>query len=374
MNRQLSIKAPGRINLIGGHIDYSGGYVLPAAIQRHLQLDFERTENKIVTVFSEQMDDEVQFELASDTCPKGWKSIVYGVVQTILEQQPGAITGFHCTISGNLPMGSGLSSSAALTCGLVYGLNKLFDIGLETLSLVLLAQQVERVYLHTQCGIMDPFIIMEALANQFALLDCETIFAKPIPADLGDYSIVLFNTNIHHNNASTEYNARRATSERIFEKIKRKHPGYTCLAKVPLRVLQHMKEDFSEQDYKKGKFVIEENQRVLDTVLALRKKALEQVGELLFQSHWGLSRDYQVSCPELDFLVELAEQHHDILGARMMGGGFGGCTINLMKTSTMDQCIQWVANKYNEWADKEMTPIKVSIGAGITTVNLKRPH
>jgi galactokinase len=255
------------------------------------------------------------------------------------------IGAFDCIIDSDLPLGSGVSSSAALECGVAYGLNVLFDLGLSTLQMVALSQRAEHTFVGTKCGIMDQYAVMMSKENTVLLLDCLTNTHTAIAVDFDPYMILLLNTNVSHNLASSEYNTRREECEEVVRIIQKDHVNVVSLRDVTMDVLQSYKEKLPTILFQRAAYVIAENSRVLKAVTHLKDGNLKQFGDLLYASHRGLQHHYDVSCPELDFLVDHSESYEQVLGARMMGGGFGGCTINLIHKNCKKE-VKKIAEEY----------------------------
>ena len=242
----------------------------------------------------------------------------------------------NCVFGGNIPSGSGLSSSAALECGLAFGLNVLFDLNISKLNLAKIAQRAEYHFTGVKCGIMDQFASMMGKKDHAIQLDCRSLEYSHFKLDLGEYTLLLCNSNVKHNLASSEYNTRRLECDTGVAILKKHFPEISSLRDVDLDMLNNYEKDFPEIIFRRCQFVVQENERVINVGKALSRSDLNTVGQLLFEGHTGLRDRYEVSCKELDFLVELAQKGNYILGARMMGGGFGGCTINLIHQSKVD--------------------------------------
>jgi galactokinase len=366
--KSIITQSPGRINLIGEHTDYNDGFVLPAAINK--KAIFRLTKNgtdKDINIYSENIGNHFSFELDNfNPIENGWENYVMGVINEL--QKFGAkLKGFDGQFGGDVPIGSGMSSSAALECSLSFGLNELFDLGLNKWQLIKVSQMAEHNFVGVKCGIMDQFTSMMGKKNHVMLLDCRSLEYQYFPFDLGEYQLLLLNTNVSHELASTEYNTRREECELGVEIIKNKFLGIKKLRDVTLEMLQQNINKLPEKVFKRCRHIITENQRVLDATSALVKNDFHQLGQLIYQSHISLQKDYEVSCPELDFLVNLTLKKKYILGSRMMGGGFGGCTINLIDKKQIAKFIEIAAKEYQLEYGKNLTPYLVSIenGSGI---------
>ena len=365
----IIVKSPGRINLIGEHIDYNGGHVLPAAIDRKVILEFHKNDNGQCHVRSVDEGDfafDIQNPLQiSDT---HWENYVLGVVDGIQKARPNQLGGFDCVISSELPIGAGISSSAALECGVAKGLNELFDLGLSNLELIEISRMAEHNFVGTKCGVMDQFAVTMSKRKKLLLLNCETLDYKLIDAEFAPYKILLLNTNVSHNLATSEYNTRREECEQALAVIKKDHPGYKFLADVPEHIIESYSEKLSGKVYQRALFVSRENTRTLKAAELIQKGDIEGFGEMMYQTHEGLSKNYEVSCPELDFLVDLSKDIPQVVGSRMMGGGFGGCTINLVEESFVNEFMDLASNAYKQKFDINLTSILVATSNGVETI------
>ena len=365
--KKVIASSPGRINLIGEHTDYNDGFVLPAAIDKkttvELELNGKAHECRIIAL---NLGKEFTFDLR-DFSPveEGWPNYLLGVVREM--QLLGAqFLGFDCRFKGNIPLGSGMSSSAALECSMAFGLNELFGLGFDRISLVKLAQLAEHHFVGTRCGIMDQFASVMGKKNQVILLDCRSLEYQYYPLDLGEFTLLLLNTNVSHTLASSEYNTRREECEAGVKILQNRFPEVKSLRDATLEMLASHQDQMSDTLFRRCRHVITENKRVLMAAEALQNKDHRKLGQLIFQSHESLQHDYEVSCPELDFLVELSRSHPEVLGSRMMGGGFGGCTLNIVKKTQLEAFRVTAANAYRRQFGIELTPYQVAIGDGTT--------
>ena len=327
----LTINSPGRINLIGEHTDYNNGFVLPTAIDKKIQFKFKKNGTPTTcNVYSKNFDTSFTFDL-KDVKPSEhqWENYILGVIFEI-QQLSDKLQGFDCIFNSDIPVGSGISSSAALECGLAFGLNELFDIGLSKITLVEIGQRAEHNYVGTKCGIMDQFASVMSKAGHVILLDCQSLEYEHVPINIKPYKILLLNTNVSHNLADGEYNKRRSLCEQGVAIIQKKYAEVKSLRDVSSEMLAEFKDVFTEDMYNKCTYVVEEKTRVLDSVAALKNNKLAVLGANMYETHNGLSNLYEVSCKELDFLVDFSKKYESVIGARMMGGGFGGCTINII--------------------------------------------
>lgn len=344
---QITIESPGRINFIGEHTDYNGGFVLPTAIDKKITFKLKKNEStNICNIYSANFKISFSFNLDHiEVSNNEWENYVLGVIHEI-QQLSDKLRGFDCVFSSDIPVGSGISSSAALECGLAFGLNELFDLGLSKLTIVELSQRAEHNYVGTKCGIMDQYASVMSKKDHAILLDCQSIEHEYIPIKINPYKILLLNTNVVHSLATSEYNIRREECEKGVDIINSKYPEVSTLRDVNEVMLDEFKYILPEIIYKRCKYVIEEKSRVLAAVDALKENRLIDFGNLMYATHNGLANEYQVSCPELDFLVEFSKDYDQIIGSRMMGGGFGGCTINLIHESAISQFTEDASKAY----------------------------
>ena len=367
----VTVQAPGRINLIGEHTDYNNGYVLPAAIDKHIILQMRRNGTSgIVNLTDLKWQKTFSFDL-HDFAPveKGWYSYIMGVVHEL--QILGAdIGGFDAEFEGNVPIGGGMSSSAALECSFAVGLNELFGLGFDKWQLIKASQMAEHNFVGIKCGIMDQFASMMGRKDCVMLLDCRSLAYQYFPFELGYYQLLLLNTNISHSLASSEYNTRRRECEEGVAFLKKHFSDINDLRDISLAQLAYCQDKMPAQIFRRCHHVVFENQRVLEATKALLKKDFNKLGELLYQSHLSLQYDYEVSCPELDFLVQQTIDKEYILGSRMMGGGFGGCTINIIEKSMVVEFVDHVSAAYLKKFGIDLTPIEVAIGDGAGLIGL----
>lgn len=368
-NPELTVDSPGRINIIGEHVDYNMGYVLPTAIEKKIIFKFQKNgSDKICHVYSKGYD--TGFELSLDKLEKSkieWENYILGVLNEI-SKRTDKLKGFDCTLESHVPIGSGVSSSAALECGLAFGLNEMFDLGLTKMDIVELSQAAEHTYAGTKCGIMDQFASVMSKEGHVILLDCESLDYSYIPIQIKPYKIVLLNTNVSHNLASGEYNVRRAQCEEGVAVLQKKYPKVKSLRNATMDMLNDVRIELDETVYNRCSYIIQEKIRVLEAVEALKANNLKRVGELLYETHDGLSKMYEVSCPELDFLVEFSKKYDSVLGARMMGGGFGGCTINLVHEDAIEEFVKAASAAYEKECNLKLTWFEASPSEGTSIV------
>ena len=365
----LIVNSPGRINIIGEHTDYNNGFVLPTAIDKKIRCLFRKNgSNDRCTVHSKNFDTSFSFDLSKvEKSEQQWENYILGVVYEI-QQLTDKLKGFDCVLESNIPIGSGISSSAALECGLAYGLNKLFLLKLSKLTLVELSQRAEHNYVGTKCGIMDQFASVMSKKDHVILLDCQSLDFEYVPIKIEPYKMLLLNTNVSHNLASGEYNLRRSQCEKGVEIIKDKYPEINSLRDVSLNLLYEFKSLMSDVVYNRCSYVVKEKERVLNAVVALKNDHLVEVGKLMYKTHEGLQYLYEVSCPELDFLVDFSKNYTEVIGARMMGGGFGGCTINIIHTDAVERFITEASAAYFKRFNIKLSSFEANPSEGTTVI------
>lgn len=346
----LMVRACGRINLIGEHTDYNDGFVLPAAIDRHLFYAIAENETDVCHFHAADMKEKADVSLHDLKKTKyQWLNYLQGIIQQF-QKQGKTVRGVDVVLGGDLPIGSGMSSSAALECGFGWALNRLFDAGFEKSQIAEVAHHSSNEFMGIPSGIMDQFASMMGKENQFILLDCRSLDYKYVPADLKDYQIVLINSKVHHELASSEYPVRVAECRAGVQYLQQFEPNIKSLRDVNLSLLEQHKSGLDNKIYKRCKYVTTENERTLQACEYLQQGEMEKLGALMFETHAGLRDDYEVSCPEIDFLVDFAKDFEGVAGARIMGGGFGGCTINLVKKDKIQDFITKAeADYYNQF-------------------------
>ncbi len=340
--------AAGRINLIGEHTDYNGGYVFPGAIDKGIMAEIRLNGTGKVNLYSIDYDSATSFGLNEEDKPQeAWARYVFGVCRETLKRG-GKVEGFDAVFAGDVPLGAGLSSSAALESCFAYALNDLFGNGIDKFELAKIGQSTEHNYCGVNCGIMDQFASCFGKKGSLIRLNCKTLEYKYFPFNPEGYRLVLVDSCVKHELASSAYNKRRSSCENAAAAIKKNHPEIDCLSDCKRVWLEEVRNEIPEEDFLRSEFVIGEVQRVLDVCDALERGDYETVGEMMYQTHFGLSRLYEVSCEELDFLNRLARKM-DVTGSRVMGGGFGGCTINLVKNELYEP---FVAEAKKQFAGK----------------------
>lgn len=342
------VRSPGRVNLIGEHTDYNNGFVLPAAVNKEIYFAIAPNGTDNMRVYAFDLQEQATFDLNQVARQKiGWANYLLGVVAQF--QKAGhAVKGFNLVFGGNVPMGAGMSSSAAVECGLAYALNYLFAFNIEKFTLVKMAQKAEHEFAGVMCGIMDQFASMFGKHNHVVKLDCRSLEYQYYPFNIEDYRIVLCDTQVKHSLASSEYNTRRKECETGVAILQKHYLQVKSLRDVTLEMLTRHQHEFDPVVYKRCRYVVEENLRVEEACSDLEQGNLEAFGQKMYASHQGLQHDYEVSCPELDFLADAAKQSGAALGARMMGGGFGGCTINLVKLERLDDFTARMSEAYQK--------------------------
>lgn len=349
----------GRINLIGEHTDYNGGFVFPGAIDKYIMTAININGTDKVRLYSVDMNQYTEFGLREEDKPaEQWACYVFGVCREVIKRGF-EVKGFDAVFAGDVPLGAGLSSSAALESCFAYALNDLFnDNKISIFELALIGQSTEHNYCGVNCGIMDQFASVFGKKDCLMRLDCRSLEFKYFPFKPVGYKLVLINSQVKHELVDSPYNKRRESCERVAKTL-----GVETLRDADMSMLEAAKAQISDEDYKRAVYVIGEKQRVLDVCEALEKGDYETVGQRMYETHHGLSKDYEVSCEELDFLNDVAKEC-GVTGSRIMGGGFGGCTINLVKEDLYDTFVQTAKTKFNEKYGIEPIIIDVVISDG----------
>lgn len=349
----------GRINLIGEHTDYNGGYVFPGAIDKVIMAAILPNGTDKVKVFSVDINEEAEFGLKEEDAPQQqWARYIFGVCREIIKRG-GTVKGFDAVFSGNVPLGAGLSSSAALESCFAFALNDLFNGNtIDKFELARIGQSTEHNYCGVNCGIMDQFASVFGKKDHLMRLDCRSMEFEYFPFKIDGYKLVLLDSKVKHALVDSPYNKRRQSCERVAKML-----GVETLRDATMEALDAARGELTAEDYFRAKYVIEEKQRVLDVCDALQRGDCETVGQKMYETHHGLSKDYEVSCEELDFLNDIAKKC-GVTGSRIMGGGFGGCTINLVKDSLYDKFIATAKKEFNEKYGHEPVEIPVIISDG----------
>jgi galactokinase len=360
----IIIRSPGRINIIGEHTDYNQGFVLPAAIDKAIYLAISKRVDGEIHLYAEDFKEDFVGNINSiKKTETAWANYILGVVNEL--QNDGKImSGFDAVITSDLPIGAGISSSAALECATAFALNHIFNLQIEKIDLVKHAQKAEHNFAGVLCGIMDQFASMMGKKDHCIKLDCKTLEYEYVPLKLAGYSIVLLNTNVKHSLASSAYNTRRQECEQAVAWVKEYEMQVNSLRDVTEEMLDKYVLPKDTLIYKRSRFVVKEIARLQTACTDLQNGNLQALGKKMFETHDGLSKDYEVSCKELDFLVDAVRDNENVIGARMMGGGFGGCTINIVKNEGIDELVKTLSKKYLQEMDLPLTAIVANIEDG----------
>jgi galactokinase len=359
--------SPGRINLIGEHIDYNDGYVMPAAINKGVYYAIAANATNTINFYAADFDESLSIAVNEIKSIDNWKNYVLSVVnEFILLDKP--VSGFDCVFGGDIPRGSGISSSAAVEGGLAFAINDIYNFGLSRVELALLCQRAEHNFPNVKCGIMDMYANLNGKKDHVILLDCKNITHKYFPLQLKGYKIVLINSKVHHSLASGEYNVRRKNCETGLAILKKELNVQSFRDINLVADVEMHKDKMTDEVYECCKYVVEEIARTIKAGELLQQNSLIEFGQLMFATHDGLSKLYHVSCDELDFLVEKAKANQDVIGARLMGGGFGGCTINIIKDSAIDDFITQVTIAYQQQFNIAPEAYVMEISDGTTRI------
>ena len=355
--------SPGRVNLIGEHTDYNGGFVFPGAIDKGIYAAINPNGTDKIRAYSVDYDAKVEFGMNEEDAPQeSWARYIFGVCREMKKRgfEP---KGFDTVFVGDVPLGAGMSSSAALESTFANALNEIFNLNIDRFELARIGQSTEHNYCGVKCGIMDQFASVFGKKGHLMRLNCATMEFEYFPFNPEGYKVVLLDTVVKHELASSAYNKRRESCENACAHIKANHPEVNYLSDVTMAMLDEVKAEISEEDYMRAVYVIGEKQRVLDVCDALEKGDYETVGDRMFGTHYGMSKEYEVSCEELDFLNDVAKQC-GVTGSRVMGGGFGGCTINLVKEELYDNFIATAKKEYLAKYNREPKVYDVVVSDG----------
>ena len=355
--------SPGRVNLIGEHTDYNGGFVFPGAIDKGIYAAINPNGTDKVRAYSVDYEGQVEFGMNEDDAPQeSWARYIFGVCREMKKRgfEP---KGFDTVFVGDVPLGAGMSSSAALESTFANALNEIFNLNIDRFELARIGQSTEHNYCGVKCGIMDQFASVFGKKGHLMRLNCATMEFEYFPFNPEGYKVVLLDTVVKHELASSAYNKRRESCENACAHIKARHPEVNYLSDATMEMLNEIKAEISEEDYKRAVYVIGEKQRVLDVCDALEKGDYATVGDRMFGTHYGMSKEYEVSCEELDFLNDVAKKC-GVTGSRVMGGGFGGCTINLVKEELYDDFIATAKKEYLAKFNREPKVYDVVISDG----------
>ncbi|MGZ3559913.1 MAG: galactokinase [Thermodesulfobacteriota bacterium] len=363
------VRSPGRVNIIGEHTDYNNGFVLPAAIDKAVYVAVSPRSDDTIKLYSGEFDESFETSLKKlKPTDRGWPNYILGVVDQLIKRSF-SITGFNLAIDGDVPIGSGLSSSAAVECATAFALNEVFELGIDKKDLAFIGQKAEHSFAGVMCGIMDQFASVFGKKDHVIKLDCQSLDYEYVPLVLEGYKILLLNTNVKHSLGSSEYNNRRAQCEQGVAWVKEHHPEVNSLRDVNMEMLHKYVQPRDEVIYRRCKYVVEEKERLLTGCEDLKRGDLRSLGKKMFQTHDGLSKEYEVSCEELDFLVDAVRDNPDVIGARMMGGGFGGCTINIVKEEAIDGLIDQLEESYKDKMGKDLSAYIAQIENGTSLLS-----
>lgn len=355
-------QSPGRINLIGEHTDYNDGFVLPAAIDKYAKVAVGKRSDGLVHLYSAQYGSEHRVELAAiGAIPQSWTNYILGVADELMKAGH-RLSGFNLALEGDVPVGAGLSSSASVECAVCFALSRLFNLQLSRFEIAKIAQKAEHGFPGVQCGIMDQFASVFGKKDAALKLDCRTLEYEEVPLALNGHVLLLLNTNVHHALSSSAYNTRREECMAGAAAVAKHVAGVRNLRDVTLAMLEEYVHD--PLILKRCRYVIQESARVFEAVEQLRSGSIAGLGRLMYKSHDGLSKEYEVSCPELDFLVDAVRNDPAVAGARMMGGGFGGCTINIVREEAVPALRERVARQYRSEMGRELSAYVATTAQG----------
>ena len=361
------VLSPGRINIIGEHIDYNDGYVLPAAINKIVCFAFEINNSNTANIKAIDLNESVLIDITKEEIVSDvvWTNYLRGVLFQ-LKLKGYKLGGFNCAFSSNIPIGSGLSSSAALECGFLFGINEMFNLEIKPIDIALMGQSAEH-WVGINCGIMDQFSSVMGLENKVIKIDCRTLDYTYHDADFVDYSLILFDSNVQHSLFTSEYNNRRIECDEGLRIINDNYPEINSFRDCNEELLIGLKSKMTDNVFRRSLYAVKEIKRVIEACAALDKGDIKTLGKLMFETHDGLSNDYEVSCAELDYLVDLAKAEEDVIGSRLMGGGFGGCTITLVKkgreNAIKEKFTKLYADRFN--IELKIYDVKVSNGTSL---------
>ncbi len=365
----MLVRSPGRINLIGEHTDYNDGFVMPAAIDKEIVFAIAPSRHQKTTIHAATYNQRIGIDLSNTgkVAKPAWANYLLGVLNK-LQRDSSKIGPFDCVFGGDIPSGAGMSSSAALECGFAYALNELFDLNVPRIELVKIGQWAEHNYVGVMCGIMDQFASMMGKDKHVILLDCRSLAYTYAPLDLSDYVIILCDTKVKHALVDSEYNKRRSECETGVAIIQKKYRDVKSLRDVTHSMLEDRRSEMTGKVYDRCRYVVDEIERVQLASEDLKAGRLSEFGKKMFETHDGLSKLYEVSCKELDFLVAEASKLDYVLGARMMGGGFGGCTINIVREKHADEFVDNISKRYQQQFNIVMPCYRVKIREGTSVI------
>lgn len=363
-NATLIVRAPGRINLIGEHTDYNDGFVLPAAIDKAIYFAIAPRTDKACTVVSFDFNETFTFHLDNLVAqPRHWANYLMGVVDEV--QKAGhAIQGFDLVFGGDIPTGAGVSSSAAVETGLAFCLNELYALNLPTMDMVKIGKAAENNFVGVNCGIMDQFASMFGKQDSVIRLDCRDLSYEYFPIKLPNHTVILCNSGVKHSLGDSEYNTRRLECEEALSILAQAYPLVKSWRDVSWQMLASQEVNMKENVTKRARYVVGEIERVVIACDALNASDLATFGQKMYETHQGLQHDYAVSCEELDFLVDQARNDEAVIGSRMMGGGFGGCTVNIVEKSQKDAFLNRIGDAYKSQYDIDLITYEVALTNG----------
>ena len=369
----MIVRSPGRVNIIGEHTDYNDGFVLPAAIDKSAYVAVTKRNDNIVSLFATDFDEahETTLDHIAKT-DKHWPDYILGIVDQ-LQKTNAPITGFNLLVAADIPIGAGLSSSAALECASVFALNELFGLQLTKAEMAHIAQHAEHEFAGVKCGVMDMFASLFGKKDHVINLDCRSLFYEYVPLKLNGYKLLLLNTNVKHKLSSSEYNTRRQQCEQGVAWVKERVPAVKALRDITSDMLDKYVLPRNMLIYQRCKYVVDEDNRLLQACADLKKGDIHALGKKMFATHDGLSKEYEVSCKELDFLVDHVRNNKAVLGARMMGGGFGGCTINIVKEEAIEKLVEELAPAYKAATGLDLSYYVASLEDGTRVISKKEP-
>lgn len=366
--QDLIVRSPGRINLIGEHTDYNMGFVLPAAIDKAIYMAIGKRNDQQIHLYAGDLGESYETSLQGlKKSGRHWPDYILGVVDEFTKASY-TLNGFNAVVMGDVPLGAGLSSSAAVECVTAFALNELFGLGIDKKAMVQFSQRAENEFVGMKCGIMDQFASMFGKKEHVIRLDCRSLEYAYMPFETTDISILLFDTGVKHSLASSEYNTRRLECEEGVSIIRQKYPSVQSLRDADAAMVEECLSQGNQTIYRRCRFMVDEIQRVQDACNDLVNHDLASFGKKMYATHDGLSKMYEVSCPEADGLVDMVRNNSNVIGARMMGGGFGGCTINIVKKGAEKELAENTAEQYRKRFNLELKTYVVAIDNGTSVV------
>jgi galactokinase len=366
LQEPLVIKAPGRINIIGEHTDYNEGFVLPAAIDKAVYVAIAFRDDEALHFYAKDFDASFSTTIHQiEKTTHSWVNYILGVMAQFVQHQHKLNKGLNILIASDLPNGAGVSSSAALSCGIAFGINALYNFAVPATQLAQFAQGAEHEYAGVRCGIMDQFASLMGKENCCIKLDCKTLAYEHVPLQLQPYTLLLLNTNVKHSLADSAYNTRRQECETGVAYIQKNYPTVHSLRTATMSMIAECIPSQAQNVIDRCSYVVQEIERLNNACIALQENNLKRLGQLMIATHYGLKDQYLVSCEELDYLVEAVQDSPYVLGSRMMGGGFGGCTINIIEADKIETVVTPIAKAYQEKFGLPLTYFVANIGKGV---------